>query len=156
MLDVTVSTRRCVVRSLGGHEAMVVSLLAHPHLPLLVSASGNSIRVWDLETRSCLRTLAGHTHFVYGLALDRTGRSLASGSGDRSVKLWDLDSGACFRTLEDDGMRYIFAVAWDWSGALVASGSDNNRVRVWDATSGALRHTLVEHSGPVRARAAHP
>jgi WD40 repeat protein len=141
---------------LAGHRNQVVSLLAHPSRPLLLSGSyDNTVRVWDLDSRSVVRTLAGHTGWVYGLALCPNGKRLASGSMDNTVRLWDLESGACLRTLAGHS-SHVFAVAWEATGTLVATGSVDKTVRVWHADSGALQRTLVGHFDTVNALAAHP
>jgi WD40 repeat protein len=53
------------------------------------------VRVWDLDTGACLRTLQGHTKTVWSVALHADGRRAVSGSDDNTVRVWDLDTGAC-------------------------------------------------------------
>lgn len=132
------------------------ALAVHPTLPILISSS-SEIRVWDLESRTCLRTLAGHTdeYPVCGLAIDPAGLRVATGSTDNTVKIWDLMSGDCVRTLEDHAMSHVFAVAWDPTSRYVASGSLDGAVRVWDATSGALCRQFARHRGDVNALVSH-
>ena len=149
----------CEARAeLRGHAGRVVALLAHPSRPLLVSGGGGEglVRVWDLETRALLRTLAGHRHVVWGLAFCPDGTRLATGSRDATVNLWDFDSGERLHTLCNDSMRAVHAVAWDAAGACLASGSNDGGVRVYNAASGALRHKLAGHRAPVGALAVRP
>ena len=66
-----------------------------------VSASGdNTLKVWDLETGRVLRTLEGHSHFVYGVAVTPDGKRAVSASADKTLKVWDLETGRALRTLE--------------------------------------------------------
>ena len=49
-----------------------------------------------------VKTLAGHTHQVLGVAWRPDGKLLATCSGDQTVKVWDVDSGASLRTMRGD------------------------------------------------------
>ena len=45
------------------------------------------IRMWNATNRRLLRSLTGHTHTVYSLAVSTDGKQLVSGCFDRSVKV---------------------------------------------------------------------
>jgi WD40 repeat protein len=52
----------------------------------------NTAKVWrmspDGAAATCVATLAGHSHFVYSVAFDPTGRFVATGSSDKTAKIW--------------------------------------------------------------------
>ena len=48
-----------------------------------------SALVWDVETRSVIRRLAGHTSGVYAAAFSPDGQRIYSASGDNSLRVWD-------------------------------------------------------------------
>jgi len=61
-----------------------------------VSGSGDkTVRLWDLESGECLRTLEGHRSSVSSVSASPDGRRAVSGSWDRTLRLWDLESGEC-------------------------------------------------------------
>jgi WD40 repeat protein len=56
------------------------------------------VRVWDLETGECLRTLEGHTRSIEAVALHADGRRALTGSMDKTVRVWDLETGKSLGT----------------------------------------------------------
>ncbi|KAK1708896.1 WD40-repeat-containing domain protein [Colletotrichum acutatum] len=61
----------------------------HPNDDLFITCSEDRlIRVLDIESRSVIQTLVGHTDDVYKVDISKNGKLLASGSGDRTVRLW--------------------------------------------------------------------
>ena len=49
-----------------------------------------SVRMWNLESGTCLFTLNGHKAAVSSLVFDISGTRLLSGSKDTDIILWDL------------------------------------------------------------------
>eukprot|EP01052_Picozoa_sp_SAG31_P038897 SAG31_NODE_5285_length_2632_cov_81.761942_1_plen_600_part_00 len=78
------------------------------------------MKLWDVASGECLRTLEGHSNAVKSVAFDASGGTLASGSNDHIVKLWDVASGECLRTLEGHS-NFVTSVAFDASGGTLAS-----------------------------------
>jgi WD40 repeat protein len=120
-----------------------------------VSASGDStLKVWDLESGACLRTLEGYAlpeGFalpVQSVSVTPDGRRVVAGSQDNTVRVWDLESGACLRTLEGH-TNEVGSVSVTPDGRWAVSGSQDNTVRVWDLESGACILTLEGHTKEV-------
>ena len=56
-------------------------------------ASGSmdgTVRLWDVETGACVKTLEGHGYAVNSVCFSPDGQQLASGGDDRMVQLWLL------------------------------------------------------------------
>jgi WD40 repeat protein len=72
-----------------------------------VSASYEpTLKVWDLETVRELRTLKGHSFYVFGVAVSPDGQRAVSASDDKTLKVWELDTGALIATFTcDDGTK---------------------------------------------------
>lgn len=89
-----------LLRTLEGHQDMVVSLAFDPQGGTLASGSRDqTVKFWEVGSGVLLRTLQGHLGSVYGVAFDPKGGSLANGSTDHTVKLWTAQSGKLLRTL---------------------------------------------------------
>ena len=141
-------------------ELNLMVLVAHPFLPLVYSSYTlpavppvDVVQVWDCESRSIVGTFVGHEDLIYRLAIDPSGRRLATGSSDCSVKIWDLETFACLHTF--DGPECFLALSWDPFGSRVAFGMFED-VCVYDAISGEHLHTLNARTADVCALASHP
>jgi mono/diheme cytochrome c family protein len=82
------------IRASAGHGKEILKVLAHPKLPVLVTCSADmTVRIWNPDTGAALKTLPGHTDWVYALALSSDGTLVASGSWNGEVKIWKVAEG---------------------------------------------------------------
>jgi WD40 repeat protein len=67
--------------------------------------------VWDLDSGRQLRTLQGHSHFVWDVAVSPDGRRAVSASDDKTLEVWDLKTGAVVATFTCDASAMCCAFA---------------------------------------------
>ena len=74
------------------HNQSVYSVSFSPDGKTLVSGSAdNTIKLWNVETGTEIRTLKGHDNTVWRVSFSPDGKTLASSSADKTIKLWNLD-----------------------------------------------------------------
>ncbi len=83
------------VRATAGHGNEVFRVL---HLPgktpyLITCSADNSVRIWG-EGGNAIKTLSGHTDWVYALTVSRDGTLVASGTWNGEVRVWKVADGA--------------------------------------------------------------
>jgi WD40 repeat protein len=105
--------------------------------------SGNSsLSTISITNNQPLRTLQGHSTWIYAIALSRDGRFLASGSFDKEIKIWHLPSGNLLHTLKGHGDAVV-SLAISPDSKFLASGSWDNRIKLWNLETGQLIRTVV-------------
>jgi len=66
-------------------------------------ASGSldkTVKLWNVQSGDCVRTLEGHSSGVISVAWSGDSQTLASGSHDKTVKLWNVQTGDCIATFD--------------------------------------------------------
>ena len=83
-----------------GHDGAVFSISRVSASTVLSGSRDDTVRLWDLRTGKCVRTMKGHTNSVLSVDMDGHCRTAVSGSEDTTVRLWDLGTGRCSATFE--------------------------------------------------------
>ncbi|KAF9106340.1 hypothetical protein BGX29_009757 [Mortierella sp. GBA35] len=131
--------RNYKVKQFRGHTDGVMCLQFDDSF-LITGSYDNSVKVWNIETGECLRTLTGHALCVRALHFDEA--KLITGSMDRTLKIWNYHTGQCIRTLQGhtDGV-----VTLDFDSRILASGSVDATIKIWNFATGQCS-TLKGHS----------
>lgn len=135
---------RCSVKVLKGHRNGVMCLQFSDNV-LATGSYDATIKIWDIENGTEIRTLIGHTSGVRCLQFDDV--RLCSGSLDQTVKMWNWRTGECFRTLEPT-MGGIISL--NFSPKYLCCGSMDGTVRVWN-TCEKVTFSLRGHTDFVNA-----
>lgn len=69
-----------------------------------------AIRIWDINTKTIIKTLVGHSDGIWCLAILSNGL-LASGSFDKTIKVWDYEKGTLITTLDGhNGIKLLIFI----------------------------------------------
>ncbi|EEQ34255.1 Lissencephaly-1 [Microsporum canis] len=174
------------IRTLLGHDHSVSAVrfipLGASGAPssgnLLVSASRDkSLKIWDVNTGYCVRTLQGHTAWVRDVYPSPDGRFLLSTGDDSTARLWDISVSnpeskvtmfghdhfnECCALAPSSSYQYLSPLtglkkppAASSTAEFMATGSRDKTIKLWDARGTCLM-TLVGHDNWIRALAFHP
>ncbi|KAL8641031.1 MAG: hypothetical protein Q9228_002121 [Teloschistes exilis] len=172
------------IRTLPGHDHSVSAVRFIPSGAAGAPASGNllvsasrdkTLRIWDVTTGYCVKTLRGHAEWVRDVAASFDGRFLVSCGDDQTARIWDTTVGDIKTALV--GHEHViecctFAPATSYphlaalsglkkpppassSGEFLATGSRDKTIKIWDQR-GTLIKTLVGHDNWVRSMVFHP
>ncbi len=111
---------------------------------LLFSASWDGkLLAWplDAETPAPVRTVDAHQGWVRALAVDPTGKWLASCGNDHLVKLWSIPDLRLVRTFEGHAC-HVYNVAFHPKGSSLVSADLKGNLKVWNCASGKEERAL--------------
>ncbi len=78
-----------LIKNFNQHENWVNSIQVIEDANKLISACDkNKIKIWDLQSGECLKTLNGHSDYVLSVLIYKNNK-LISGSEDKTLKIWD-------------------------------------------------------------------
>lgn len=92
---------------------------------LLSGSLDSTLKMWDVRTGKCVRTLFGHIEGIWSIAADNF--RVVSGAHDKLVKVWDLQSGKNWHTFSGH-VGPVSCVGL--SDTRLASGGDDGMVRM--------------------------
>jgi WD40 repeat protein len=114
-----------------------------------------TVRLWDAEKGTALRTFTGHESDVFALAFSRDGRRLYSGSRDQTVRVWDPLTGESLECLGGHG-QFVTSLSLAPDGKRLAAGSWFGEVVLWAPSMQSHLVSFRAHDQPVRAVAFAP
>ena len=124
------------------------SALNTPTTLLASGSNDHTVKLWDIETGQCLKTLQGHLDLIYSIAFSPDGRFLASGGPDQTVRIWAVSTGKCCQILQGH-TDWIFAVAFSPTGETLATCSSDQTIKLWDWQTGRCLKTLQGHTDKI-------
>jgi WD40 repeat protein/MinD-like ATPase involved in chromosome partitioning or flagellar assembly len=134
------------IKTFSEHAYRVRSVAFNPKNSNMLASSSydKTVKLWDVKTRKCQKTLKGHKDWVWTAIFSQDGSKLVSSSKDRTLKIWDVSTGTCLQTCSVEAD--IQSVAFSPDGKILAAGSDDKTVKFWNfKIDGAL--PLAEHAG---------
>jgi len=130
----------------------VINYMCEMEDGMVVSATDDCIKVFNVYTRNCSMTFKGHNRRITAVIelkrLSTIKKVLASSSLDDTIRIWDVIKGGCNMILRGGYMGFTDVV--ELSGDCLASGSLSGIVVVWSLISGnPLLDITVLYSGIV-------
>lgn len=85
---------------LGGHNSAEVTTARfnQNEREVLSAAVDGTIKIWDLSTRKCTRTIKAHSRPIRVALYNNTEKKILS-ADQESIKLWDIVTGKCLLTI---------------------------------------------------------
>ena len=114
-----------------------------------------AVRLWDLESGTCLAVLRGHSGTVHSVAIDADGRLAVSGSSDHTVRVWDLRT-QTEQNVFTEHAGEVQAVALTPDGRRAISASHDHTMKVWDPSPRPTSRQRQSHRSAVTAVAVSP
>lgn len=141
--------RQQTSRMLTGHIGPVRAVRFSRDGTLLVSgALDNSVRVWELEKDTSIKTFRGHDSGVRACEISADNRFVLSGAEDQRAILWNVNDYAEIQTLA--GRRLsghadaILSAYFSPTGKEVVTASRDRSARIWNVISGVEEQLLAE------------
>jgi WD40 repeat protein len=131
--------------TLQGHRG-AIQCSSFANKTFITGSVDTTIKIWDLQTKSCLHTLQGHTQPLLGLV--HRDNMLASCAGDGTIRIWDLTNGHCIRVLNNHTHSYDLILKDNF---LISSSGCY--VKVWDWNTGAHLSTYQGHTNEIKCMA---
>ncbi len=121
------------------------------------SSSDKTIRLWSLETWTCLVVYKGHEGPVWQVKWGPFGHYFASCGWDRTVRVWGQDHVSPLRLMVGHDTS-VNQVAWHPNGAYIFSASDqaDKSVRMWSFTTGECVRVFTGHTETISALECSP
>ncbi len=77
-----------------GKPVFKVALHGDPKMPLLATCSADAtVRLWNPLTGAAVKTLSGHSDWLYAVAISPDGKQVAAGGRDGEVRVWTVPDG---------------------------------------------------------------
>jgi WD40 repeat protein len=139
---IDINTEKVVKTFTGSRRFLTIS----PDGKLMCSGSSdNTVKIWNITTGECIKTLGGHESVVRSVSFSPNGNLICSGSSDNTVKIWNITTGECIKTLKEH-KSVVRSVSFSPNGDLICSGSSDNTVKIWNITNGECIKTFKKHT----------
>ena len=138
-------------RLFGDEGKSMPAIDTKPKLLLSCAADGQ-VRLWSLESWSCLCLYKSHDGPVLRTLWGPHGHYFISGGYDKAVRVWMQDHASPQRLLVGHDTA-ISALAWHPNGLYVFSASDetDKSVRMWSVVTGSCVRVFTGHTDYISA-----
>jgi len=89
------------------------------------------VRLWDINTKSEIAALHGHTDRVYSTSFSPDGKMLVTAGLDNTIRLWNMETKAEIAILNGHNGA-VTSISISPDGKSILTTSWDNTIRVWD------------------------
>jgi WD40 repeat protein len=133
---------------LEGHYGAVLCLIQHEDI--LISGSYDKIiKIWDLNSLVCLKSLSEHTGGVTTLLVYNG--FIISGSMDKTIRIWKLDEFSCTAIFQQHSSTISCIVPILNKPNTIASASYDKTIKIWDTTAKKCLGTIYGHTAEIES-----
>jgi WD40 repeat protein len=128
------------------HANYIYAVKPLPCNRVATGARDNTVKIYNLDTGLCERTLTGHGNFIHAITVLHDG-TLVSSSMDSSIRFWNAEIGdeyADRRIINTHNKQGIYSLTLISEGILASGGCDN-KIALWNLNNNTLITTLVGH-----------
>eukprot|EP01135_Chromosphaera_perkinsii_P008000 Nk52_evm72s1073 gene=Nk52_evmTU72s1073 len=111
---------------------------------IIASSANHTIRVWDLTTGACIKTLDGHKARISCIKADKSvSPFIVSSALDDTLRVWDPVKGKCLHILEQKGGCDCIAFILH---PIIAVGGLSS-IKIWDIEGGVCTRKIIFGTG---------
>lgn len=118
----------------SGHRGDVRSISLSPDDRLLLSGSKKSLKLWNVATGNCLRSMSSSGYGVSTAFLGADGAYAAVGTKEGGLEFFELGSGSCVAAVADAHGNAIWSMTLDnhiYDADHLITGGADKKVRMW-------------------------
>ncbi|MBK9049728.1 MAG: WD40 repeat domain-containing protein [Chloroflexi bacterium] len=145
------TSREPIVRTNHANSVFALTYVPTSSLTYLISVSSEGVYLWDanrLAVGGSPSRISSSQRFINGLAINRTGRIMATIGSDASVRLWDITNLANVPSPVSMTLNVpqIGALAFNPAGNSLFVGDSTGAIRMWDFPRFLLNPGLADAS----------
>lgn len=130
------------------HSDAVYAVKIDSYRSLMISGSRDcSIKIWNIKTRQCIKTLSHHLRSVLCLDADLDKNIIVSGSSDNTILVWNYSKEKAIGELLGHTGSVVNVKIYD--NKYIISCSKDSSIRIWDLKTFQLLKILNGHTGSV-------
>lgn len=119
-----------IIATLKGHRRGVYAVQFSPVDQVIVTAADVTLRMWNLQDYTCVKTFQGHDCAVLNFSFLSTGLQMMSIGSDGNMKLWDCKTNECIKTIDaHSGNTWTLSITQDDSK--IVTGGQDEKLIIW-------------------------
>lgn len=123
-----------ILATLKGHRRGVHALQFSPVDQVIVTAADSTLRMFNLQDFSLVKTFQGHDCSVLNFDFLSSGLQILSVGSDGNVKLWDCKTNECMKTIDaHSGNTWTLSLTDDDS--MLVTGGQDEKLVIWSDTT---------------------